>query len=44
MRLTLLNELAALATALRVNELMRRWDRATEITNEAANDPLAITS
>jgi hypothetical protein len=37
----LLGELRTLATALRVSELMKRWNTATEIINAAANDPKA---
>jgi hypothetical protein len=37
----LLAELGALATALRVSEIMKRWNTATEIINAAANDPNA---
>lgn len=37
----LLSELRALATALRVSEMMKRWNTATEIINAAANDPRA---
>jgi hypothetical protein len=37
----LLGELKTLATALRVSEMMKRWNTATEIINAAANDPKA---
>jgi hypothetical protein len=37
----LLGELKTVATALRVNEIMKRWNTATEIINSAANDPKA---
>jgi hypothetical protein len=37
----LLSELRSLATALRVSEIMKRWNTATEIINAAANDPMA---
>ena len=34
-------ELNTLAIALRVSEIMKRWNTATEIINAAANDPKA---
>jgi len=37
----LLGELKILSTALRVSEIMNRWNTATEIINAAANDPQA---
>jgi hypothetical protein len=37
----LLGELNTLASALRVSEIMKRWNTATEIINAAANDPKA---
>ena len=37
----LLGELQALSTALRVSEIMNRWNTATEIISAAANDPRA---
>jgi len=37
----LLGELRGLSTALHVNEMMKRWNTATEIINAAANDPKA---
>jgi hypothetical protein len=39
-RAKLISELTKLATALRVSEIMKRWDTATEII-DAANDPHA---
>lgn len=37
----LVAELRTLAAALHVNEIMKRWNTATEIINAAANDPKA---
>lgn len=37
----LLGELRTVAAALRVSEIMKRWNTATEIINAAANDPKA---
>ena len=40
-RAKLFGELQTLASALRVSEIMNRWNTATEIINAAANDPKA---